>query len=228
MFVDLPLAEVVAMEATTAMMTVVVEVMVAAADMVEEEDAMTTPTVPPATKTVAMDVVMITDPEASTAMLPAVTTATAAVETIDEAGLTTIVVTADVAMAGTLLLREIRTAEVKATMTVTIGTLVVRVRAANLPRYGALLEIMRPHLATKNGFQLPQYSYQGCGVEVLLLMDAGRMLPGSSILGQLAAAHKRSPFEFCHQHVFFQLFGDVSKDSAVSIPVMVSQSNGII
>ncbi|KAL8957851.1 MAG: hypothetical protein Q9193_004981, partial [Seirophora villosa] len=112
------LGEVVATEATTAMMTAVVGVM-AAADMVEE-DVMMTPTVLHATTTAAMDVVMITDQEASIAMLPAAMTATAAVETIDVAGLTTIVVMADVAMAETLLLREIHTAEVGATMTVTI------------------------------------------------------------------------------------------------------------
>lgn len=170
------LGEVVATEATTAMMTAVAGVMAAAADMVEE-DVMMTPTVLHATTTAAMDVVMITDQEASTATLPAAMTATAAVETIDVAGLTTIVVMADVAMAETLLLREIHTAEVGATMTVTIGTLVVRLRSANPPRYGALLEIMRPHLATRNGLRSGQHLDQVCGSQVLLLTDAGRMLP---------------------------------------------------
>lgn len=84
-------------------------------------------------------------------------TATAAVEMIDAEDLTTIVVTADVAMVEILLrLREIHTAEVKATMTATIGTLVVRLRSANPPRYGALLEIVRPHLAARS------INIQGC------------------------------------------------------------------
>lgn len=143
----------------TATMIAVVGVMAAAADTVEveeeeAEDAMTTLTAPHATRTVATDVVMITDLEASTAMLPAEMTATAAAATIDVAGLIITVVTADVAMAETLRLRESRTAEVKATMTVTIGTLVVRLRSANLLRYGALFEITRPHLANKNGRQI--------------------------------------------------------------------------
>lgn len=77
-------------------------------------------------------------------------TATAAVEMIDAEDLTTIVVTVDVAMVEILRLREIHTAEVKATMTATIGTLVVKLRSANPPRYGALLEIVRPHLAARS------------------------------------------------------------------------------
>ncbi|KAL8923573.1 MAG: hypothetical protein Q9208_004520 [Pyrenodesmia sp. 3 TL-2023] len=85
-----------------------------------------------ATTTVAMDAAMTTDLEALTAMLRAVMTATAAVEMIDVAGPTTVVVTNHVAMAGILLLRGNPTAEVGATTTATIGTLVVRMRTANI------------------------------------------------------------------------------------------------
>lgn len=105
------------MEATIATMTVVAVAMVA--DMVVEDDMMTA-IAPLATKTVAMDVAMTMDPAGSTVMPQVATIVTAAAETIDVAGLTTIVVTADVAMVGMQLLREIPMLEVA-----TIGTLVV-------------------------------------------------------------------------------------------------------
>lgn len=149
------------MEATIATMIVVVaEAMAAAADMVAEDVTKTATVDLLATMTVAMGAAMTTDPEASTAMLRAVMTATAAVEMIDVAGLTTVVVTNPVAMVGILLPRENLTAEVGATRTATIGTLVVRLRTANSIRYGAPLEVMRPHLAAKLDFQLRQHLHQ--------------------------------------------------------------------
>lgn len=156
------LAVAAAMEAMIATMTVaVVEAMAAvAADMVVEDVTKTATVDLLVTMTVAMDAAMTTDPEASTAMLRAVTTATAAVEMIDVAGLTTVAVTNHVAMVGILLLRGNPTAEVGATTTATIGTLVVRMRTANLLRYGAPLEVTRPHLAAKLDFQLRRHSQQ--------------------------------------------------------------------
>ena len=87
---------------------------------------------------------------ASIATPRAATIATAVVGKTDAADPTTdptiMVVTVDVAMV-TQLLRETHTVEVGATMTdLTIGTLVVRLRSANLLRYGAPLEVVRPRL----------------------------------------------------------------------------------
>lgn len=129
-----------------AMMTVVVEVM--AAGMVAVAATMTA-IVHLVMTTVVTDAETIMGPATSIVTLPAAMTATAAVEMIDAEDPTTILVTADVAMVEILLLREIHTAEVKTTRTATIGTLVVRLRSANPPRYGALLEIVHPHLAAR-------------------------------------------------------------------------------
>lgn len=132
----LPVVDV--MEDMIATMIVVVEADTAAAA------AMKTATALLVMMIVATDAVMITVPVASIAMPLAVMTATAAAETIDAVDLTITVVTVDVATAGIQLLRGNRTAEVKATRTATIGTLVVDLRTANLLRWGALLEIVRP------------------------------------------------------------------------------------
>lgn len=130
--------EVDVMEGTTATMTVVEEAdMVAAAGMKIATALLVT-------MIVAMGAVMITVLVGLIAMPQAAMTATAAAETIGVADLTTTAATVGVAMAEMRLLRGNRTAEVKATRTATIGTLVVDLRAANLFRWGALLKIVRP------------------------------------------------------------------------------------
>lgn len=126
------------MEATIATM------IVAAEAGMEVAAAMKTATVPLATTTAGMGAAMITVPAASIAMPQAVMTATAAAETIAVAARNTTAVMVDVATVEMQLLREMRTVEVKATRTATIGTLVVRLRTANRLRWGALLEIVRP------------------------------------------------------------------------------------
>ena len=136
--VALLLPEVDVMEGTTVTMTVVEEADTVAAAGMKIVTALLV------TMIVAMGAVMITVHVGLIAMPQAVTTATAAAETIDVADLTITAATVDVAMAEMRLPRGNRTAEVKATRIATIGTLVVDLRAANLFRWGALLEIVRP------------------------------------------------------------------------------------
>ncbi len=126
-----------------------------------------------------------------------------------------------------MLPRENPTAEVGATRTATIGTLVVRLRTANSLRYGAPLEVMRPHLAAKLDFQLRQHFHQEHGdvdCSVLHMPVSGfSEATRHQVRGQQHT--KRSPFAIVTIMSFLQLFGDVRKDLAVSTPVMVSRGS---
>lgn len=212
------LLEVEAMEAMTATMIVVAEATAAAADMAEEVvAAMTTTIVRLATMTVGTDAVMTMDLVVLIATLLAAMIATAPVEMIDVADLTIIVVIAGVAMVGIPLLREIPTAEVKATRTATIGTLVVRLRSANPLRYGALLEIVRPHLVAR--------LYQQIGLSSL---QVSRSVVGISSKPLACGFHHASvsgqwqqytKVSLLSNHVFFQLLSDSRVDSMLGISV---------
>lgn len=111
---------------------------------------------------VLMGVVMTTALAVSTAMLhPAVRIATPVEETIAVVVTSRMVEMADdlatTRLMGSLRLQgilEIPTVEVDPMTTIlTIGTLVDRLRSANLLRCGALCEIMRPSLTTSNRVQ---------------------------------------------------------------------------